>query len=95
MMVVSGIIGSIVLLLTKRFKMKNYTSARIIPLSGFFSVRRIFDGGMDDGFEATLNINAPDAGEFSMTIPYQIVSQVQTVFQGNVAGWVSKNRIHF
>jgi hypothetical protein len=43
MKVVSGMISSIVLLLTKqRIRMKNNTSARINPLSGFLHIARIF-----------------------------------------------------
>jgi hypothetical protein len=75
--------------------MKNNTSARINTLSGLLYITRIFAGGMDDGFEAELNINDRDAGEFSMTAPCKIVSQGETVFQGNVAGCISKCRMHF
>jgi hypothetical protein len=100
MMVLSGIIDLIVLLLTKASRTegsvnKNNTSARITTLSGLLYVTRIFAGGMDDGFEATFHINNHDAGECSMTIPCKIISQDQTVFSGNVAGCISKNRIYF
>jgi hypothetical protein len=100
MRVLSGIIDLIVLLLTKASRIegsvnKINTSARINTLSGLLYVTRIFTGGMDDGFEATLNINDRDAGAFSMTIPCKTISQVQTVLSGNVAGCISKNRIYF
>lgn len=75
--------------------MKNNTSARIKTLSGFLYVTRIFAGGMDDGFDATLYSNDRDAGEFSMTHPHEIVSHHQAVFPENVAGWLSNNRIQF
>ena len=100
MMVLSGIIDLIVLLLTKASRIegsvnKNNTSARINTLSGFLYVIGIFAEGMDDGFDVRLHINDRDAGEFSMTVPCEFVSQVQTTLQGNAADWVSKNRIHF
>ena len=78
-------------------KMKNNTSARIKTLSGFLYITRIFAGGMDDGFDATLYSNDRVAGECSMTnpYPYENVSHNQTVFPGNVAGWLSNNRIQF
>jgi hypothetical protein len=50
---------------------------------------------MDDGFDATLYSSDRDAGECSMTNPHEIVSHDQTVFPGNVAGWLSNNRIQF
>ncbi len=75
--------------------MKNNTSARIYPLSGFLYVTRIFAGGMDGGFDATLYSNDRDAGEFPMTIPCENVFPDQTSFQGNTAGPIPKTRIHF
>ena len=75
--------------------MKNNTSARIYPLSGFLYVTRIFAGGMDGGFDATLYSDDRDTGEFLMTIPCKSVFPDQTSSQGNIAGPTPKARIHF